>query len=303
MKKDSSGNLVPIPKEDTTTTPINIKDTGKSVFGTPIDVSYQAITDKSKPVGTRTTLATDDRGNLLYVPFGGDSEYPTGSYITVPQTHFQRDLARQNKFLIDALNQHKFYVDPYRSIHYDALCIPAYIYNLKKERQIDCMYLRCLQNQENLASPMVRCQGNYKVNKCLYLDSAEYIIGGQKTWDVWIDTLGDSFISAGIGFAIGLGYRQYCRADYVPGGFLKGMRLGGAGALKATICGLSGSAFALREIIDAFKNPYSMAPKVNGKSLFGSDDDTIDYCKGLDYAETYGSAEDIDSGDGWYGGE
>ncbi len=64
--------------------------------------------------------------------------------------------------------------DPYRSIHTAKSClyVDAYIYNLRKERQINCMYTTCLdQNAKNGLSGDV-CEAQYQERQCLYVDGA-----------------------------------------------------------------------------------------------------------------------------------
>lgn len=191
-------------------------------------------------------------------------------------------ISAQNEMLINALNGHSWVIDPYKSIHYDGLCIPAYIYNLKKERQIDCMYLSCLEQQKGVASPKIMCDGNYKVNKCLYLDSAEYVIGGSHVWKSFAKGLWDSFENTALSIAIGIGYRRLCRQDYHMEEVFQHMSLKRDG-WKTSLCGIIGGVFGARELIDTFKNPYATVPILADARGSGE----VDYCEGLDYQNEY----------------
>jgi hypothetical protein len=73
--------------------------------------------------------------------------------------------------------------DPYKSIHTAANClyIDAIIYNLRKERQINCMYTKCLEENAKIGLPTDICETQYKERECLYVDGAAWQAAG------WID--------------------------------------------------------------------------------------------------------------------
>jgi hypothetical protein len=70
--------------------------------------------------------------------------------------------------------------DPYKSIHTAANClyIDAIIYNLRKERQINCMYTKCLEENAKLGLPTDICDVQYKERECLYFDGAVWLAAG-----------------------------------------------------------------------------------------------------------------------------
>jgi hypothetical protein len=70
--------------------------------------------------------------------------------------------------------------DPYKSIHTAANClyIDAIIYNLRKERQINCMYTKCLEENAKIGLPTDICDTSYKERECIYYDSAVWLAAG-----------------------------------------------------------------------------------------------------------------------------
>ncbi|MFH1641902.1 MAG: hypothetical protein ABIC04_03300 [Nanoarchaeota archaeon] len=82
--------------------------------------------------------------------------------------------------------------NPYKSKHYaDAcFCLPAQVYNLKKERQIRCMQLNCIQNQLLAGMSTNTCNQAYNERYCLYIESAQYLEHGY--FDDFFSKLGDA---------------------------------------------------------------------------------------------------------------
>ncbi|MBI2128816.1 hypothetical protein HYU07_01120 [Candidatus Woesearchaeota archaeon] len=70
--------------------------------------------------------------------------------------------------------------DPYKSIHYAqaCLCMPGYVYNLKKDRQIKCMYRSCIEDAAAQGLPTTNCELAYSERECLYVESASYKLHG-----------------------------------------------------------------------------------------------------------------------------
>jgi len=66
--------------------------------------------------------------------------------------------------------------NPYKSIHYatSTLCMPAIVYNLKKEKQIKCMYRNCLMNHMTTGLSTTKCDMAFKERECLYVESAQF---------------------------------------------------------------------------------------------------------------------------------
>ena len=70
--------------------------------------------------------------------------------------------------------------DPYKSIHtaQNCLYIDAIIYNMRKERQINCMYTRCLEDNAENGLPTDVCDLQYKERQCLYVEGAAWMAAG-----------------------------------------------------------------------------------------------------------------------------
>jgi|GEM_PF-3034446 len=207
--------------------------------------------------------------------------------VTVPKISPMQNYA---KYMSSALNGHQWIVNPYMSIHYDDTCNPAIIYNLKKDKQINCMYLNCLQKQVAYGLPKIVCDGNYKLNQCLYLDSADYVLNGRGSAlsAFWRGITG-SLASSSEALTIQTVYTAYCWSDYQPMGHLKDINLNARG-LHSAICGLAGSTFALKEILDFSKNPFNEFRTMNPAA-------NKDYCSGIDYSE---AADTSSTSQGYY---
>lgn len=70
--------------------------------------------------------------------------------------------------------------EPQKSIHVASLCLcPQGIeYNLKKERQLACIYKNCIKEHAKKGLPITNCDRTYKEQNCLYIDSAGWKVGG-----------------------------------------------------------------------------------------------------------------------------
>jgi len=263
--------------------PVNTKESvGTYVtYGKQSDFAYQS--NVPTQVGITETKTYTDISGIAHV----ETSTSVGVYQTVsmPVTFSQNSVAAERDMLINALNGHSWIIDPYKSVHYDGLCIPAYIYNLKKERQLECMYLRCLEAQDGPVVPKVMCDGNYKVNKCLYLDSAEYVLGGSNVWTSFKKGLVPAFENTASSMALSYAYRRLCSAYYSMPKTLKEVKTGDflINGWKAAACGTAGSLISIREIIDTFKNPFVSGPLFGTGKAAGE----VDYCQGLDYKDEY----------------
>ncbi|MBI4016502.1 MAG: hypothetical protein HY363_02300 [Candidatus Aenigmarchaeota archaeon] len=70
--------------------------------------------------------------------------------------------------------------EPQKSIHVASLCLcPQGIeYNLKKERQLACIYRNCIKENAKKGLPITNCDRTYKEQNCAYIDSAGWKVGG-----------------------------------------------------------------------------------------------------------------------------
>jgi len=240
--------------------------------------------DYSVPVTTPITIT--DKSPIVEVKdntFGpGLNLEPSNAFsplvLSSPTPIEKKALTDSTVYMSSALNGHQWIVNPYASIHYDDTCNPAIIYNLKKDRQISCMYLNCLDNQVAYGLPKIICDGNYKINKCLYLDSADYVLNGRgSAINAFWRGLTSALKASALGMAIQFTYIAICPSDYIEQGYLKDVVLR-TGGWHSAICGIIGSGLAVKEITDFLHNPFSdlrtMDPAANK-----------DYCSGLVYTE------------------
>lgn len=74
--------------------------------------------------------------------------------------------------------------DPFRSIHSARMCLylTGYIYGLRKERQINCMYKTCIEDNAKVGLPVEVCDDQFRVRQCLYVDGAGWarLLGGNE---------------------------------------------------------------------------------------------------------------------------
>jgi len=70
--------------------------------------------------------------------------------------------------------------DPYKSIQTAQSCLypDAIVYNLRKERQINCMYTTCLEENAKNGLPIDICDVQYKERECLYVNGAAWMAAG-----------------------------------------------------------------------------------------------------------------------------
>jgi len=165
--------------------------------------------------------------------------------------------------------------DPYRSIHYATacLCLPGYVFNLEKERQLKCMYRTCLQGNAKVGLPTDTCEYAYKERECLYIESAQYkehgYLGG------WLDSLWDTLIQNLPSIVLGLAYSATCQ-EYIRDSGTMCQAPSEAGPLYSTrnvMCAVLGTATSLVELADFIDGGFS----------FGDYEHTLDgtdYCSG-----------------------
>ena len=69
---------------------------------------------------------------------------------------------------------------PYKSIHVAQACqcIPAISYNMQKERQIKCIYKKCIEQNAEMGLPITECDKTLKQQQCLYVDGAAWKLTG-----------------------------------------------------------------------------------------------------------------------------
>ena len=135
------------------------------------------------------------------------------SPITQAVSQYGQGVSQRDARFYSDLSSNKWIINPYKSWYYDDLCAPAILYNMQKERQLDCMYVSCMQTQLAAGQPTTGCEQRQAFYTCLYLDSAEYKFSDNLFTSVIIPGL----LKAGLVYAtnvgIQLGYTAIC-SDY-----------------------------------------------------------------------------------------
>ncbi len=168
----------------------------------------------------------------------------------------------------------KWVYDPYKSIHYAStcLCLPGYIYNLKKDRQIKCLYKTCLEESSKSGLPTGTCDNSYAERECLYVDSAQFKEHGYLPA---FDNIINALVQMLPGIIVGIGYAASCpdyKHDFI------GVTCGELPAtvcenIRAATCGLSAAATAILEMSDIMDGGL-------GFSKYNTDLGGTDYCSG-----------------------
>jgi hypothetical protein len=182
---------------------------------------------------------------------------------------FNKNLAAQEALAGDWI------VNPYKSTKFDGLCLPAAVYNLKKEKQLQCKYLNCLKTVDKSGVPISVCEDMKELESCLYLEGAwtkqfdngfiEMITNGMwdsisKSWPMIGVRIFDYFVCDPEGpNAVAINQAELS----FPTGWL------------GIACSVEKSYFGFKEMMNF--NDYSMYDKwnvdLNGK----------DFCEGVDY--------------------
>ncbi|MGV8086449.1 MAG: hypothetical protein ACP5N1_02350 [Candidatus Woesearchaeota archaeon] len=188
---------------------------------------------------------------------------------------------QRQELLYSDIDREDWIINPYRSKHYDGLCAPATLYNLKKERQVRCMYVSCLQTSQITGLSNVVCKDVYRFNDCLYLTSAQYKLN-KNIWNSIGKGLVNQAISASMGMALHITYNAVCKK------YLNKMGSNNlvADGWYSVGCGVFGAALKWKEIVALFSSPGEVL-----KDLFNGNDlkdpsEINDYCLGGElYAE------------------
>jgi len=253
---------------------------GASVIATAVDRK------KVVKIEGPTTQVTDEfelwLGNSEY--FAPDEPLPqikyNGDQATLTQTIYVdfwgawKEQTKKNYMSFEPESS-TWVFDPYRSIHYAkaCLCMPAYVYNLRKERQIKCMYKTCLQQNSKVGLPTDSCEYAYKERQCLYVDGAQYkehgFMGG------FLDNLWDTLVANLPGILLGIAYAAAC-TKYRTDSTYKCEAPSSVGPMwtsNEVLCSLMGVASAIADIIDFTDGGIDF-------SKYDTDLGGKDYCSG-----------------------
>lgn len=102
--------------------------------------------------------------------------------------------------------------DPYKSIHAASacLCVSGVIYNLKKQKQITCMYKSCLERNAEAGLPTDVCDRALKERTCLYVDGAQWKLRGSGVFGGFIANFLTALIASLPSIAAGIGWDIAC---------------------------------------------------------------------------------------------
>jgi|GEM_PF-2891551 len=176
--------------------------------------------------------------------------------------------------------------NPYKSKHYDGLCAPAILFNDRKERQLLCKRLGCVEAMANIGGPLDACEFDYNLGMCMYVESARYKIEGAVDIGDVFDSLAKVFLNNLVGLAVTEAYLFIplgCAHYQIPGGatYDQVLELNG---WRSAVCGGIGSLLSIREFISMFKNKYN--PLESGIKLDPVETSGVDFCDGLNYTTT-----------------
>ncbi len=177
-------------------------------------------------------------------------------------------------------------LNPYKSTHFDSLCIPAKIFNDQKEKQLICQHLACLQEVAKSGGGLESCDYDYGLGMCLYVDSAEYKINPCAWKSFWKNIL-PAFGNAIAGNAFTIAY-LFATPPPPLGCIMYQIKFGNtlnleflSGGFKGAFCGVTGTIIAAKELAETFKTKFktvmvdSSPTKLNGH----------DFCSGVSYSE------------------
>lgn len=102
--------------------------------------------------------------------------------------------------------------EPYQSIHTAkaCMCVPAIIYNLRKERQVNCIYRNCIKESAKKGLPLVGCEIGLKAQNCLYVDSASWKLIGGSAFAHQMELIAQFIINKLPIFFLGYSWRVAC---------------------------------------------------------------------------------------------
>lgn len=212
-----------------------------------------------------------------------------------PMTPAQSKMFDMNTRLQDALDAFmgddgSWIYNPYKSKHYDGLCAPATLFNDRKEKQLLCKRLGCIEEMNKIGGPLEACEFEYSLDMCLYVDSARYKLEGAATFPKIIKNFFKPFFTNILGLGTTVAYLFVfpdgtgCVHYQHPMGYMKdvGGDIFGDKSLRSVACGLTGTLLSIRELIAFFKNPYNPlegSVKIDPVATSGND-----FCVGIDYS-------------------
>ena len=222
---------------------------------------------------TREDVISTDRLEADYFWDANDYAYITTYKTESPKSESFMEAWRENGIntrITTEIDSDTWLFNPYKSIHYAkaCMCIPGYIYNLKKERQIKCMYRTCLEQNAKVGLPTDTCDYAYKERQCLYVDSAQFKLHGYMGG--LLDSFADALISQLPSLIAGLTHWATCSVAQKG---LSECKTEPCTGITRVLCGLSSAAIMIMQIMDIMDNGLDFSKY--DKALEGTD-----YCSG-----------------------
>ena len=178
--------------------------------------------------------------------------------------------------------------NPYKSKHYDVMCYPAQLFNLRKERQLLCKRLGCMEQMVASGGPIAACDSEYALDMCMYVESARYKIDKPMSFGRFFgNNLFKAICNNLAGFGTTLIYLfafPGCMVYQIPMGCEVDIELT-TGGPHSLACGITGTLLSIREIIEFARNPFNAKKSNVPVDLpLGSPD----FCSGVDYGASQG---------------
>ena len=157
----------------------------------------------------------------------------------------------------DVVESDKWLFNPYKSKHYAStcMCLPAQVYNLKKEREINCMQKTCLEGALANGMPTDSCSKSFQERYCLYVEGAEW-----KKGVAFSDALSSLFISLALKIAMNVAgdiLTDTACETYVASALIGCTCPSDPMASGNVMCGLSLSVKALLGIVNTAQSIFS----------------------------------------------
>jgi hypothetical protein len=265
--------------------------------------TQQSLPQKTPQYSQNAGAKTQSASRLgLFSRFRQPVQQPTSSQITIPKTLSERiALIRTSSGGLTTNNEERmtqaldafvgeeeaWIYNPYKSEHFDQMCFPATIFNSKKERELLCKKLGCINQMARTGGPIEACEYDYNLGHCLYVDSARYKIEGGMTVGGFLKgffkQLSNNIVGTGT-MATYLFVFPNCVRYQLPGwGVTSDLSLiSGPGAVRANACGVGGALMSLREFTALANNKFNVNSNNGAPTSLPADADT--FCQGVNYA-------------------
>jgi len=120
------------------------------------------------------------------------------------------------KTSLDSIWKQNYMFNPYKSIKYaeKCWCLPAQIYNMKKDKEVHCMKRNCIENHLTTGQSTTVCDIAFKERECLYVLSAQYL---KHDYDQMFDNLVWAILKYLASLLAGTIVALVCSKSLIPG--------------------------------------------------------------------------------------